>query len=167
MDKFVRQKERVTDYRTRYSGIRPEDVTGSKAEPFAVVQKEAADFFKGRVLVGHAIQNDLKARLYIHLSSQSLCALKCVTVVGRGGSETIFGRLFHQARVFFETNALLLSPPRWRLPAHFKVMESMSFCQPIVGLGNAGTAAESSSEAHQGHRKISASDAAGTAWQET
>lgn len=60
MDKFVKQKERVTDYRTRYSGIRPEDVTGSKAEPFAVVQKEAGDIFKGRILVGHAIQNDLK-----------------------------------------------------------------------------------------------------------
>ncbi len=60
MDKFVRQKERVTDYRTRYSGIRPEDVTGSKAEPFAIVQKEAADIFKGRILVGHAIQNDMK-----------------------------------------------------------------------------------------------------------
>ena len=60
LDKYVRQKERVTDYRTRYSGIHPQDVTGSKAEPFAVVQKEAADLFKGRVLVGHALQNDLK-----------------------------------------------------------------------------------------------------------
>ena len=63
MDKHVKQKERVTDYRTRWSGIRPEDVAGSKAEPFAIVQKEAADFFKGRLVVGHAIQNDLKVRV--------------------------------------------------------------------------------------------------------
>jgi RNA exonuclease 4 len=64
MDKYVQQKEKVRDYRTQWSGIRPEDVHSSKAEPFAIVQKEAADLFKDRVIVGHAIQNDLKVRLH-------------------------------------------------------------------------------------------------------
>lgn len=62
MDKFVRQKERVTDYRTRWSGIRPEDVRDHVAHLFEDVQKEAAALFEGRVLVGHAIHNDLKVQ---------------------------------------------------------------------------------------------------------
>lgn len=75
-DKFVLPTETVTDYRTRFSGIRPEDLqegtatcvgvcipfscaTG-KAVPFKQVQKEVADILKGRVLVGHAVHNDLQ-----------------------------------------------------------------------------------------------------------
>lgn len=60
MDKLVRQKERVTDFRTKYSGIRPADLHESKAVPLEEVQEEAAKLMKDRVLVGHAIQNDLK-----------------------------------------------------------------------------------------------------------
>ena len=74
MDKFVQQKERVRDYRTRWSGIRPEDVHGGGAEPFAVVQKEVADLFKDRVVVGHAIQNDLKVRSGITAAADGACA---------------------------------------------------------------------------------------------
>lgn len=60
MDKFARPKERVTDFRTRFSGIRPADIRSAPA--FEEVQKEAAAILKNRVIVGHSISNDLKVR---------------------------------------------------------------------------------------------------------
>lgn len=49
-------------------------------EQFAVVQKEVAEMLKGRILVGHALHNDLKvlpfrATLLVGLSSLGMCAL--------------------------------------------------------------------------------------------
>ncbi len=58
MDKFARPKERVTDFRTRFSGIRPASIRG--APEFVDVQREAAELLKGRTIVGHSISNDLK-----------------------------------------------------------------------------------------------------------
>ncbi|KAI3608949.1 hypothetical protein WG66_010959 [Moniliophthora roreri] len=52
LDEFVRQRERVVDYRTQYSGIRESDMV--KAKPFDEVQKKVADLLKDRILVGHA-----------------------------------------------------------------------------------------------------------------
>lgn len=64
LDRFVRPLERVTDYRTWVSGVRPKDLRN--APTFVEVQREVAAMIKGRVLVGHAIQNDLKALLLSH-----------------------------------------------------------------------------------------------------
>ncbi|KAL5483063.1 REX4 [Sanghuangporus weigelae] len=64
LDEFVRQRERVTDYRTFVSGIRASDMV--KAIPFADVQKRVDDLLKDRILVGHALNNDLKALLLSH-----------------------------------------------------------------------------------------------------
>lgn len=64
LDTFVRPQEMVTDYRTWVSGVRPEDLRG--APSFGNVQQQVADLIKGRVLVGHAIQNDLSALLLSH-----------------------------------------------------------------------------------------------------
>ncbi|KAG6885086.1 hypothetical protein C0993_005968 [Termitomyces sp. T159_Od127] len=64
LDEFVRQRERVVDYRTRYSGIRETDMI--KAKPFDDVQKKVAELLKDRILVGHAVYNDLKALLLSH-----------------------------------------------------------------------------------------------------
>jgi RNA exonuclease 4 len=64
LDKHVAQKERVTDYRTRFSGIRPSDLVG--APSLEEVQAEVAAMFKGRVIVGHAITNDLTVRCGLH-----------------------------------------------------------------------------------------------------
>jgi RNA exonuclease 4 len=33
MDEFVRQKERVVDYRTRWSGVRPRDLVNGASRP--------------------------------------------------------------------------------------------------------------------------------------
>lgn len=57
LDEHVAQRERVTDYRTRFSGIRPSDLVG--APSLEDVQRRVADMLKGRTVVGHAITNDL------------------------------------------------------------------------------------------------------------
>lgn len=64
LDEFVRQRERVTDWRTQFSGIRPSDMT--KAKPFMDVQKQVADLLKDRILIGHAVHNDLQCLLLSH-----------------------------------------------------------------------------------------------------
>lgn len=63
-DKHVKPTEKVTDYRTAFSGIRPEHIRNG--EDLATVQREVADILQGRILVGHAIHNDLKILLLDH-----------------------------------------------------------------------------------------------------
>ncbi|XP_004454605.1 RNA exonuclease 4 [Dasypus novemcinctus] len=63
-DKYVKPPEPVTDYRTAVSGIRPENL--QQGEEFEVVQKEVAEMLKGRILVGHALHNDLKVLFLDH-----------------------------------------------------------------------------------------------------
>lgn len=63
-DKYVKPTERVTDYRTAVSGIRPKDIING--EDVKTVQKEVADILQGRILVGHAIHNDLKILFLDH-----------------------------------------------------------------------------------------------------
>ena len=66
-DAYVLPTEDVTDYRTRVSGIRPDDLTReSGAKPFKVVQKEVAELIDGHVLVGHALNNDLDVLFLSH-----------------------------------------------------------------------------------------------------
>ncbi|CAN8075613.1 unnamed protein product [Agarophyton chilense] len=67
-DSFVKVKERVTDYRTKWSGVKPEDVASnsSKAvEPYEA-QKAVGDVIRGRIVVGHALKNDLKVLRISH-----------------------------------------------------------------------------------------------------
>ncbi|KAJ7715943.1 ribonuclease H-like domain-containing protein [Mycena maculata] len=64
LDAFVRPREHVIDYRTEWSGIREADMV--HARPFEEVQAQAAALIKDRVLVGHAVFNDLKALLLSH-----------------------------------------------------------------------------------------------------
>ncbi|XP_035997614.1 RNA exonuclease 4 isoform X2 [Fundulus heteroclitus] len=63
-DKYVKATEEVTDYRTAVSGIRPEDI--KDGEDIRTVQKEVGDILQGRIVVGHAIHNDLKILLLDH-----------------------------------------------------------------------------------------------------
>ncbi|NWW88762.1 REXO4 exonuclease, partial [Rhynochetos jubatus] len=63
-DKYVKPTEEVTDYRTAVSGIHPKNI--NTGEDFKTVQKEVADILKGRVLVGHALCNDLKVLFLDH-----------------------------------------------------------------------------------------------------
>lgn len=63
-DSYVRPKEMVTDWRTHVSGIAPKHMV--EARTLEHVQKEIADIMKDRILVGHAVSNDLDALLLGH-----------------------------------------------------------------------------------------------------
>jgi RNA exonuclease 4 len=63
-DKFVKPTESVTDYRTPVSGIRPEDI--ENGEIFTKVKKEVLQILKNKLLVGHAIEHDLKVLRISH-----------------------------------------------------------------------------------------------------
>ncbi|KAM6964057.1 RNA exonuclease 4 [Tautogolabrus adspersus] len=63
-DKFVKPTEKVTDYRTAVSGVRPDDIRDG--EDVRTVQREVAEILQGRIVVGHAIHNDLKILLLDH-----------------------------------------------------------------------------------------------------
>ncbi|KAE8309315.1 hypothetical protein BDV41DRAFT_567483 [Aspergillus transmontanensis] len=63
-DSFVRPKEMVTDWRTHVSGILPKHMV--EARSLEQVQKDVAEIMDGRILVGHALRNDLDALLLSH-----------------------------------------------------------------------------------------------------
>ena len=70
-DKHVLPMEKVTDYRTEVSGIRPRDIRkGGGALPFAQVQREVANLLQGRLLIGHAVHHDLKSMMLQHPRAQ-------------------------------------------------------------------------------------------------
>ncbi|KAI5284988.1 3'-5' exonuclease, partial [Ascosphaera acerosa] len=63
-DSYVAQQEAVTDWRTAVSGIAPRHMAA--ARPFAAVQRDVAALLAGRVLVGHAVRNDLAVLMLGH-----------------------------------------------------------------------------------------------------
>lgn len=58
-DSFVLPPLPVTDHRTAFSGVRPADLLPGVARPAATVRRDVAALLEGRVLVGHALRNDL------------------------------------------------------------------------------------------------------------
>lgn len=65
-DSFVRPKGFVTDFRTKYSGVRSKDLRHGEAISFEECQKDVADLIRGKVLVGHALKNDLTVLMLGH-----------------------------------------------------------------------------------------------------
>ena len=67
-DSYVRPlpKVEVKDYRTFISGILESHLHPSSARPFAEVQADVAKLLHGRILVGHALRNDLEVLLLSH-----------------------------------------------------------------------------------------------------
>eukprot|EP00854_Cymbomonas_tetramitiformis_P015063 gene15063-17803_t len=63
-DTHVAVTQKVTDYRTYVSGIRPAHLKGAPA--FDHVQQKVAALLKGRILVGHTLKSDLTALMLIH-----------------------------------------------------------------------------------------------------
>ncbi|XP_046916215.2 uncharacterized protein LOC124496700 [Dermatophagoides farinae] len=63
-DKYVKPIEKVTDYRTMVSGIRPEHL--KNAIDFKTVQNEVSKIIDNRILVGHAVHHDLSVLYLSH-----------------------------------------------------------------------------------------------------
>ncbi|KAI4887576.1 hypothetical protein NFI96_031443, partial [Prochilodus magdalenae] len=57
-DKYIQPCRPVTDYRTRWSGIRKEDL--KQALPYKQARKEILNILKGKVIIGHALHNDFR-----------------------------------------------------------------------------------------------------------
>lgn len=57
-DKYVRPCQPVTDYRTRWSGIRRHHLRD--AIPFALAREEILGILEGKVVVGHSVYNDFE-----------------------------------------------------------------------------------------------------------
>lgn len=102
LDTFVKPVEPVTDYRTQWSGVRAQDLVDGAADyplsiarahrvlitaslrsiplfdaamPFKEAQTRVSNLIHNRILVGHALRNDLKVRR--PLLSLSPCKLTC------------------------------------------------------------------------------------------
>lgn len=67
MDEFVRPREKVTDWRTWVSGVKPEHM--KEALSFKEVQETVSGLLEGRILVGHSIKHDLESLLISHPKS--------------------------------------------------------------------------------------------------
>lgn len=58
LDSYCKPTEKITDFRTKYSGIRAKDLVG--APSFIKVQDQVRQLIAGKKLVGHALVNDLE-----------------------------------------------------------------------------------------------------------
>ncbi|XP_054476391.1 apoptosis-enhancing nuclease [Anoplopoma fimbria] len=63
-DKYVRPCQPVTDFRTRWSGIRRHHL--HNAVPFAEAREEILSILEGKVVVGHSIYNDFEVLDMLH-----------------------------------------------------------------------------------------------------
>lgn len=66
LDLHVRQTYEVTDYRTFVSGITEEDLTDENAVEYDECRDRVLELVEGKVLVGHALKNDLTALKITH-----------------------------------------------------------------------------------------------------
>lgn len=57
-DSYVAPTDRVTDYRTQFSGIRPSNLRD--APPKSIVVSKVKTYLEGRIVVGHALHNDFE-----------------------------------------------------------------------------------------------------------
>lgn len=65
-DVYVKPNKPITDYRTQWSGIRPKHM--KNAISFRSARKKVKRIIKNRILVGHALQFDLKVLRLKHFS---------------------------------------------------------------------------------------------------
>jgi len=66
LDLYVRQCSEVTDYRTFVSGITEDDLSSENAVEKEDCRQQVLDVLKDKILVGHALKNDLHALGIVH-----------------------------------------------------------------------------------------------------
>jgi len=66
LDTFVKVPVKVTDYRTFVSGIVAKDLEGDNALSLTDVLKMVKSVLHGKILIGHALENDLTALQMTH-----------------------------------------------------------------------------------------------------
>lgn len=66
LDTYVQVPTEVTDYRTFVSGIQAKDLEGSHAMPLEQVRTLVKTILHGKILIGHALENDLAALNITH-----------------------------------------------------------------------------------------------------
>lgn len=64
LDRYVRPVERIVDFRTEYSGIRPHHL--KEAISLREAQEEVCRLIEGNVLIGHSLVNDFKVLMLNH-----------------------------------------------------------------------------------------------------
>ena len=65
-DKFVRPPGLITDFRTQWSGVRRKDLRKGEAISLEECQNDVAALIKNKILVGHALKNDLDVLMLGH-----------------------------------------------------------------------------------------------------
>ena len=103
LDEFVKQREHVVDYRTQWSGVRAKDLikgtflvylnnqckirfflkTLNQAKSFSEIQTQVSTLIQNKILVGHAVHNDLKALLLSHPRLMTRDTQVCAHKFGR------------------------------------------------------------------------------------
>jgi RNA exonuclease 4 len=66
LDTFVKCPSRVTDFRTWVSGVTAKHLQSDKAMEVVDCRQKVANLLRGKILVGHALKNDLDALLLQH-----------------------------------------------------------------------------------------------------
>lgn len=67
LDEFVQPQERVIDWRTWVSGIKPENMVNAITASEA--QEKVASILEGKILVGHSVKHDLESLFISHPKS--------------------------------------------------------------------------------------------------
>ena len=66
IDTFVQVPTKVTDFRTFVSGVEPKHIQPNKAMEVNECRKTVSNLLKDKILVGHALKNDLHALMLQH-----------------------------------------------------------------------------------------------------